>query len=322
MILPNTPRLNFDTGKAIKESKGEVLANIKGVVYAAEFPNGKYYVGKTTKKLKDRVRNHITKAYFSGGKTKIERAIRKYGHKEIYWKILLHSTAEDKLNDMEIHYIKHYDTYKDGYNMTLGGDGSSGIKFPRELIMKRAKASAETRRGSKLSLSHRKSLSLAKKGKLGIRPGHKASEETKLKISQAQNHKKRKVICVTTGEVFDSITETAKAHDIDKANLQRNLRFFELPEYSQYIRIRGLRYALLEDHESIEKIKKGIINPFGVLRSAFVYGAFPDGSKTETLPIKKFCEKHSIKRGLVNYYVRTGNFCKWLGMDIVKVKAV
>ena len=41
---------------------------------------------------------------------------------------------QDELNDREIYWIKHYNSFKDGYNQTLGGNEKS--KVNREDFMK------------------------------------------------------------------------------------------------------------------------------------------------------------------------------------------
>ena len=45
---------------------------------------------------------------------------------------------KEKLNELEIFYIKKYDSFNNGYNLTIGGDSISGYKFSED---KREKAS-------------------------------------------------------------------------------------------------------------------------------------------------------------------------------------
>ena len=86
--------------------------------------NNKKYVGKTTKSIKERWEEHLK----DSKKEKCEirplyRAIRKYGIENF--------TIEEiekcniiSLSEKEQYWIKYYNTYEDGYNATLGGDGS------------------------------------------------------------------------------------------------------------------------------------------------------------------------------------------------------
>jgi len=54
--------------------------------------------------------------------TKFYRAIRKYGENNFYIE-LLETTTIDNLNEREKYWISYYNSYKNGYNSTLGGDG-------------------------------------------------------------------------------------------------------------------------------------------------------------------------------------------------------
>jgi len=62
------------------------------------------------------------------------------------------------------------------------------------------------------------------KGRPSLRKGQKISQESKDRISKAQDHKKRPVICVDTGEVFDSKYDVVKKYGLDKGGLQSHLR--------------------------------------------------------------------------------------------------
>jgi len=83
----------------------------------------KKYVGFTGNTLCKRKKQHLY-SFKSGKKTKFYDAIRKYGIENFDWKIIYQS--KDKLHCKEImesYFIKEYDTYFNGYNMTMGGDG-------------------------------------------------------------------------------------------------------------------------------------------------------------------------------------------------------
>ena len=41
----------------------------------------------------------------------------------------------DDLNEREIYWIKKYNTYENGYNMTKGGDGNRGMLLGRHWYM-------------------------------------------------------------------------------------------------------------------------------------------------------------------------------------------
>ena len=59
------------------------------------------------------------------------RAIEKYGFDAfVVDEIFDVALTESELNEKEIFYIKEFDSFHNGYNSTLGGDGTSGYKPP------------------------------------------------------------------------------------------------------------------------------------------------------------------------------------------------
>ena len=128
------------------------------------------------------------------------------------------------LDEWEKYYIWKYNSYYDGYNSTLGGNGSRGYKHNENSIQKikisqtGKKHSEQTK--EKMKESH-KGLFLGNKhplyGKIGEdspRYGQKHSTESKEKMSKARKQyyeehgaQGRSVICLDTGEVFTSIKE-------------------------------------------------------------------------------------------------------------------
>lgn len=90
--------------------------------------NGKSYIGYDSnwpnRKRVHKTRaynNHYTQQYF-------HKAIRKYGWKNFEWEILL----EDATLEDEIRLISEYGTFgKNGYNLTVGGEGTFGYKHTK-----------------------------------------------------------------------------------------------------------------------------------------------------------------------------------------------
>ena len=87
---------------------------------------GERYVGQTTNfvrrknehlsQLKDKT--HVNK--------KLQNAWNKYGENNfIVEKIQYDNISKEELNNEEIKYIKQYDSYNNGYNLTIGGDGGN-----------------------------------------------------------------------------------------------------------------------------------------------------------------------------------------------------
>lgn len=100
------------------------------IVYIYTFPNGKKYVGQTSRPLKVRANNG--EGYKSS--PAVYNAIKKYGWNNI--KIETHEcSSKDEMDSLEKYYIKLYNTTDNnyGYNLTYGGEGT--IKYDREVII-------------------------------------------------------------------------------------------------------------------------------------------------------------------------------------------
>lgn len=93
---------------------------MKGIIYKiTNKVNGKSYIGQTRYTLEFRWKQHLHKrdnAYF-------HNAIHKYGEDNFQLEILEECDIE-LLNSREIYYIAKYNTFKEGYNLTIGGDGN------------------------------------------------------------------------------------------------------------------------------------------------------------------------------------------------------
>ena len=87
--------------------------------------NGKSYIGFDSAWPK-RMNRHLENANYNR-EGKFYDAIRKYGWDKFQWEILYQSEdKEHTLNVMESQFIKEYNTFNKGYNMTEGGEGCFG----------------------------------------------------------------------------------------------------------------------------------------------------------------------------------------------------
>lgn len=93
---------------------------MKGIIYKiTNKVNGKSYIGQTRYTIEFRWKQHQHKK----DNTYFHNAIHKYGIENFNIEILEECNIED-LNNREIFYIAKYDTFKNGYNLTIGGDGN------------------------------------------------------------------------------------------------------------------------------------------------------------------------------------------------------
>jgi group I intron endonuclease len=93
----------------------------QGIIYLiTNKVNGQKYVGQTTQQLNKRWKQHIYESNRMSRKP-IHRAFRKYGVDKFNIKVI-DECDESLLNEREEYWIKHYNTFVEGYNATTGGD--------------------------------------------------------------------------------------------------------------------------------------------------------------------------------------------------------
>lgn len=86
---------------------------------------GKSYIGFDSS-WPNRKRKHKINAS-TGREGKFYDSIRKHGWNNFDWSVIYQSGDKDHcLNIMEPYFIKEYDTFNSGYNMTEGGEGCFG----------------------------------------------------------------------------------------------------------------------------------------------------------------------------------------------------
>lgn len=90
--------------------------------------NDKFYIGKTIYAIEYRFKQHIRDAYNHKCNSKLHKAILKYGEEHFYI-VLLEECLEEQAGEREKYYIQLYDSVKNGYNISYGGDGESQVDF-------------------------------------------------------------------------------------------------------------------------------------------------------------------------------------------------
>lgn len=174
---------------------------MKGYIYEIKNKNtGKSYIGQTIQKPQKRWNNHNIST-----NTHIGRAINKYGRESFLYSIIEKTEVETKtelrlkLNELEKYYINKFNTFKNGYNESNGGDYNCVLSEEARLKISNANKgkilSEETKEkirqanlGKNLSKEHCEKISKANKGNkntLGI----KHSEKARANMKRAQQGK-------------------------------------------------------------------------------------------------------------------------------------
>lgn len=133
------------------------------LIYRVLFPNGKCYIGLTSYPLKERRRRHFSRTRV-GSNTIFHNALRKNESNNVKWTIIDQVNVLEKAQELEKYYIKSFDSFfkNNGYNMTLGGEGSLG-HIPTEEHKRKI---SESNKGRIKSLEERENISKGLKGKI------------------------------------------------------------------------------------------------------------------------------------------------------------
>ncbi len=84
----------------------------------------KTYIGQSSQTLQERINQHNSQACGKQYNYHFHNAIRKYGAEDFSYEIIEDGIKTiEELNDRERYWIKYCDSYKNGYNSTLGGEG-------------------------------------------------------------------------------------------------------------------------------------------------------------------------------------------------------
>lgn len=103
----------------------------KGYIYLITNDiNDNKYVGQTSRNIQERFKEHIWDSKNVRHPSKLHNAIHKYG-KEHFKIQEIEFVPLDQLDEREKYWINKYNTVKNGYNISLGGQGIPrlGVKF-------------------------------------------------------------------------------------------------------------------------------------------------------------------------------------------------
>ena len=98
--------------------------NTKSGIYKLEFPGGEIYIGQSIN-LDNRLATHTREMQQNiHPNYKIRECITKYGNLPDI--SILREYSPEELNEAEIFWVEHFDSFKNGLNLTKGGGAKSG----------------------------------------------------------------------------------------------------------------------------------------------------------------------------------------------------
>lgn len=212
-------------------------------VYILTSPDGKVYVGTTTKKPKHRWEN----GHGYRHNKELSSDILKYGWDNFDKKVIGEFDSENTAYEIEKFLIKWMDsTNRDkGYNKSTGGKYTfSGVKMSDEQKNKIRKSlsghkvTPEQKEKMRVALKRRWSSKEGREKLLKKMKGRKLSNDTRRKMSLSR---KKKVICIETLKIYDSIKEASDSLGVcassigqtcnGKQNTCNKMHFEYLDEY-------------------------------------------------------------------------------------------
>ena len=166
----------------------------QGVIYKIEnLVNGKVYIGQTIKSFKSRKYTHIYELRNNKKRNKkFQNAWNKYGENNFKFSIIGYF-PNCELDEKEIYYIKKYNSFRNGYNMTTGGNQ----------VMHSKNHTLNTRKKmSKISKKNWENESF--KEKMMQRPIY----------TGGKSPRSIKVICINDNKIFSCMKEAAKFYNL------------------------------------------------------------------------------------------------------------
>lgn len=189
--------------------------------------NEKKYIGRTCVSKETRFKQHLYNASYGKRRYRLYEAMREIGPNKFKIELVKDNIPDEKILEEETFFIKHFDSYHNGYNMNEGGSGLTHISeehkkalsqnnpwkgkkrsgslnpmFNRhhseEIRKKQSRVAKERYKnnpevhpwlGKKHKDSSIKKMSESKKGKTSPRKGSSHTEESKQKMSEAKKGK-------------------------------------------------------------------------------------------------------------------------------------
>ena len=197
-------------------------------VYKHTFPNGKVYIGITSRPPHRR----WAKGQGYHQQPLMYRAILKYGWDNIKHEILQTGLSKEDAEQSEIELIKSSKSNQKefGYNVANGGNtiGTMSEETKKKIsqTLKGVPKEKPPFAGKKHTAEAKAKLSAKRKGKNNPMYGKHISEETRLKMSESHKNCSlcKPIICLETGEIFVSASDASRKMGLSQGNISNVAR--------------------------------------------------------------------------------------------------
>lgn len=244
------------------------------LIYKHTSPSKKVYIGQTRRKTTERWREG--KGYTYNKNTRFAKAIEKYG-----WDQFEHAIIEDnivsqeKCNERERYWIAYYNSYdcRFGYNMTIGGDtiSSENLAKAKETIQKKKREKLDFLICYELKkIFPNPTICLEWFINNGYTNNYKKANpilrvigkenatcfgfhfcrvidlltfkpKSKIETNKNKGHS-RKVICIDTGDIYNSLSDCARITGICTQNLSRSCK--------KHTKTHNMYFAYLDEYDN------------------------------------------------------------------------
>lgn len=218
--------------------------------------NGKGYVGQTRQKLRQRMKDHK-----SGSESYVDYVIKKYGWENFSVFVLEECASPEELNEREMYWIKTLHTKAPyGYNLTDGGDGSTGNGTKRavrcidtgEIFESITSAADKFNVTSSNIVKVCQNKTIRAKGMKFEYVDAPLSEEAK---SRKPNYFSEPVRCLNTGEIFPSMKVAAEHFGMTDGSVSAVCT-------ARCLSINGLKFEYMdEEKRAAAEIKRQKLSP-------------------------------------------------------------
>lgn len=196
--------------------------------------NDKIYIGQTTQPVKERWASHKCDAR-SGKETLLYRAMRKHGVANFKIEVITSTDTFETLNTLEEYYIKKLSCVSPrGYNLLPGGNNHRHHESTKEKIREKLKGRPIANRwnkGNNLPCTKETKQKISDKLKGapikhrwggGNRSPRTAEQKNHLSLLNKGKPNKalqKKVICIETGDEFESVNITATVFKVNRVTI-------------------------------------------------------------------------------------------------------